>query len=84
MRITVIALALLLVSAALFVYAAVAGRDAIALIPAILIGVVMLAAWHAPGEAGILLLLFSPIGFFLAVLGSTNLDPASQVIEGLF
>jgi hypothetical protein len=83
MRITVIALALLLVSAALFVYAAVAGRDAIALIPAILIGVVMLAAWHAPGEAGILLLLFSPIGF-LAVLGSTNLDPASQVIEGLF
>jgi hypothetical protein len=51
--------------------------------PVILIGAVMWLAWHAPGRAGVVLLLFSPIGFFLLALGSTSSDPQAQVILGL-
>jgi len=80
--IAVTALALLVASAALWLYVAVAD-DAAAFIPAVLIAAVVLFAWRAPVKAGILLLLFSPIGFFVALLGSTNLDPRSQVIEAL-
>lgn len=73
-RITISALALLLLSAGVFLWVAVTDHDGTALIPVILIGAVMFFAWRAPGKAGILLLLFSPIGFFLALLVSTNLE----------
>jgi hypothetical protein len=83
MTITITASALLLVSAGLFLWGALfEDGGAVALVPAILIGAVMWLAWRTPGRAGVLLLLFSPVGFFLLALGSTSNDPQSQVILG--
>jgi hypothetical protein len=39
-----------------------------------------LSAWRRPGLVGALAVAFAPIGFFLVLLGSTNLDPTSQVL----
>jgi hypothetical protein len=82
-RLTIVGLAPLLISAGLFLYYAAIDHDPRALIPAALIAAVMFFGWHAPGGTGLFLLLFTPIGLFLVVLGSTNLDPTSKVIEGL-
>ena len=59
-----------------------------ALIPPGLIAAFGYGGWRQPGVFGCLLILFAPIvfapiGTFLVLLGSTNLDPASQVIFGL-
>jgi hypothetical protein len=70
------------ISGFLFLYAAVADHSIGEAIPGLLIAAFSLVAWRFPG-VGALLILFSPIGAFLVVLGSTNLDPASQVILGL-
>jgi hypothetical protein len=41
-----------------------------------------LGAWHRPALVGALAVAFAPIGFFLVLLGSTNLDPTSHVLVG--
>ena len=38
--------------------------------------------WRQPGLGGALLLVWLPLGAFFVLLGSTNLDPPSQVIFG--
>jgi O-antigen ligase len=51
-------------------------------VPAFVIGAFAYLAWRKPALAGGLLVAFTPFGAFAALLGSTNLDPASQVILG--
>jgi hypothetical protein len=82
-RLKVIGLTTIGVSAFLFAYLAVAHHSIGPAIPALVIGAFGLVGWRVPGVVGFLLILFAPIGAFLVLLGSTNLDPASQVILGL-
>jgi hypothetical protein len=72
----VIALVPFAVSIVLFLYSGT-------VIPAFAIGAFAYVGWRRPGIVGGLLVAFAPFGAFGALLGSTNLDPASQVILGL-
>lgn len=56
------------------------GSTILFLVVVLLIAALGLAAWRRPGLVGGLSLAFVPFGLFGAVLGSTNLDPTSQVI----
>jgi hypothetical protein len=53
-----------------------------ATIVALIIGAFGYLGWRRPGLVGALFLAWVPLGAFLALLGSTTLDPASQVILG--
>jgi hypothetical protein len=76
-----LALVPLAVSAAFFLTVATTASEAA--IPAVVIGAFAYLAWRKPGLVGGLLIAFAPFGAFAALLGSTNLDPASQVIFAL-
>ena len=52
------------------------------LIPALVTGAFAYLGWRKPRFVGGLLIAIAPFGAFVALLGSTNLDPASQVILG--
>ena len=82
MALAVIALAPLLASTGLCVYGAVSDRHAGGLLAVVLIGAVMLFAWRAPGKAGLLLLVFSPI-WLVATSDPSNLEPQAQMIAAL-
>ena len=73
----------LAVSAFIFLALAVAHAELAAAIPGLLIVALIFFGLRAPALVGVLLIAFAPIGFVLALVGSTNLDPASQVLLGV-
>jgi len=52
-------------------------------IATVILGGFAYLGWMRPTLAGVLLVVFAPLAAFAVVAGSTNLDPASQVILGL-
>jgi hypothetical protein len=76
-------LALMAASALLFLGAAAAISEAPASIPAVLIAACIYLGWRKPGAVGAFLVAFAPLGALGALAGSTNLDPAWQVIAAL-